>query len=313
MRKPNRIFSVFFLLMIFGLSCSAKGSPDDLTYPAEIRASSFLSEGQLSHWPEHLFDGDPMTAWVENKKDWGTGESVMCVFTAPIDVYRIDVLNGYQLSAAAFNDNARIKKLGLRFLDAGGCLIEEAELDLVDGTVAQEFAFDIKKCLSLAVIILDVYQGKKWKDTCLSSFEVYSTTNDEKTAAYRGDQGRNRIFKRMIAGTWRSVEESIAAGGNIGGGGSSEHYRTTRSVSFGADDQVTRKYEGKTNIKTGAVVDKSRSDGKGGYVCARDKITITWENGEKEVWSFKPNYVQNGRITGSVLIDKLEKVWRRGH
>lgn len=120
------------------------------TYREEIRGQ------ETCYPPEQLFDGDPSTCWVEAAAGDGIGEWVL--FTVNRPVQEIRLVNGFARSPALYQNNNRIKRLGLSFVvgfTAPGLVTEldyylyfltdlkQAELDLQDTLEPQPLEFAV--------------------------------------------------------------------------------------------------------------------------------------------------------------------------
>lgn len=157
---------------------STDGSAESWVYesmmcagPSEARASSSLaSQSKASYHPPNVMDEDPTTAWVEGKEDHGVGEYLE-VHMEPYS-NGIYLLNGYQASSTAWENNGRVKRMQVSINGTIVCLV-----DLSDRMGAQRFdlppnALDLFATqggdVILRLTILEVYPGLKWKDTAIS-------------------------------------------------------------------------------------------------------------------------------------------------
>ncbi len=120
----------WMIAALFSVS-SAWGEWHDLEMKLNesLWVSSVLSEtirGTIvSYPPENLFDSDTSTAWVEGVEGYGRGESVL-ILTNRI-VSGISMVNGFAKSEGLYNNNSRIKELGVSFvcgLNAPGLVTE---------------------------------------------------------------------------------------------------------------------------------------------------------------------------------------------
>jgi len=158
--------------------------PDDGAY---VNWTCTYSAGNIS-------DNDPKTAWVEGVKGTGIGE----VLIVPcLDLSRpVKIWSGYGKSESAFTANCRPKKIRTVIVraDPGGFsqygknyenlkVIAEGVVSLSDKNQYQnlaipKFTFDsfFSKTFNtykkyeyiLGIEILEVYQGTKYDDTCIS-------------------------------------------------------------------------------------------------------------------------------------------------
>lgn len=137
----------------------------------QVSASSTLApEGKLRYDPLLVVDGDLNTAWVEGRSDAGIKEWVRLDSRQSRMVSRIEIKNGYAASERLFLANNRPSKLKIEFSD-GATLIAE----LKDGYGAENIIQLPKPVTTSSInfIILDVYAGNKYNDTCIAEIRVY--------------------------------------------------------------------------------------------------------------------------------------------
>lgn len=143
-------------------------------YESKYLASSTMADdGEIKYIPKHLIDKNLKTAWVEGVDGYGIGEYVDIYITHQIEsfvneIYGICIYNGYTESQKLWEENSRVKKIKL-WVDN----IPYAILDLEDVPSKQVFNVGIipisyREDLVLRFEILDVYEGTKYKDTCIS-------------------------------------------------------------------------------------------------------------------------------------------------
>ena len=153
-------------------------SPDNHENP--LATSTLKTQGKFSYEAANLVDDNPLTAWVEGKEDYGIGES----FTITKNyVSGISILNGHQANQTSFTNNSKVKKFALYI---NGNL--SAYLELEDKMDLQKFnsseftsLFDefvtneseSTKKFNLKFEIVDVFQGLKYKDTCISELSDF--------------------------------------------------------------------------------------------------------------------------------------------
>lgn len=174
----------------------------------EVTASSQLKEkGEAFRFsqritgvpfgPEALFDGMRESAWCEGEPDEGLGQSVS--FTLTEDKIGFRLQNGYMQSlfATKYNGdktqlyfmNSRPKELMLSSTD--GAVIHRLQLK-DSGTEWQYFPIRLAKGRYF-LQIMTVYNGTKWKDTCLGEMEFSSFPTDLYDA-YMQDAFFSRFF-----------------------------------------------------------------------------------------------------------------------
>jgi len=163
---------------ILGAGCSwyCGGSYEDVT-----ASSSLKSQGDNSYDAANASDLNYKTAWVEGVAGDGIGQYLLYKFPAENPrITNIIVVNGYVKSQAAWENNARPKKLKLYVNDR-----PYAILNLMDQRAAQHFKVDPigygdrhdfanlknKHPWLLKFEILEVYKGFKYDDVAIS--EIY--------------------------------------------------------------------------------------------------------------------------------------------
>jgi serine/threonine protein kinase len=94
-------------------SSTAPGQPElALLSPREIRASA---SSTLDPQPPNTYvaansiDGDPTTAWAEGREGSAAGATITWTFDSPVDLRRVELINGYAKSDAVFLKNLRIR------------------------------------------------------------------------------------------------------------------------------------------------------------------------------------------------------------
>ena len=134
-----------------------------------IYSSSCLYGFNLSNYGEYnLFDKNANTAWVEGALDDGIGEWVEFSFCLPINISRIGIINGYAKSQNIYEANNRVKRLKI-VVNSASCF----EVELKDNVMDYQI-INLPKEMSverIRFIILDVYHGKKYHDTCISEIK----------------------------------------------------------------------------------------------------------------------------------------------
>lgn len=137
---------------------------------SNTKASSYLTSQGISHYKaENLTDDDPTTAWVEGKADYGIGEFVEFM-AFPYASWC--VVNGYQKDKITWENNSRVRKLRIFIEGKPAC-----EVMLEDKMGIQTFQLPenvkiapekISTGTKIKMVILEVYEGKKFKDTAIS-------------------------------------------------------------------------------------------------------------------------------------------------
>ena len=137
------------------------------------RASSVLSpQGKKGYNINNLNDDNPMTAWVEGDSLSGIGEWF------EIKGLVNKIYNGYQSSATNWKNNSRVKKFLVYENGTPICYLK-----LTDEMGAQHFDLPTKyeydgeyesSAPILRFEIVEVYEGLKWADVCISELDYVS-------------------------------------------------------------------------------------------------------------------------------------------
>lgn len=150
------------------------------------------------------FDGYPETSWCENADGNGVGEYLQVELLEP--VWGVEIRNGFKRFTADdwvyknrsfereirddsaglkdyFNMNGRIKTFSIHD-DTGNLLYT---LDLADRRDPQTFAGVFLPEGSYRFIIEDVYEGTRWKDTCLAELSFLPAEKDGELIRFLND------------------------------------------------------------------------------------------------------------------------------
>lgn len=136
--------------------------------------SSFLApQGKFNFKMNNLIDDDPKSAWVEGKADYGINEWIEFKEVSQ----SLIISNGFQYSKQVFMENSRVKSFEVKVGNKTVCYLQ---LDDCMGT--QSFAVgDLlskkDKSIPVRLIIKEVYEGTKYKDTAIS--EIFTLFGEE--------------------------------------------------------------------------------------------------------------------------------------
>ena len=149
--------------------------------PTQVVASSELAnQGKFNYKANNISDDDPTTAWVEGNNDYGIGEFLEFQDWFVFGYREVYILNGYQSSKTAWENNSRVKEIEISF---NGKILCSVILGDVMGLQTFVLTTDIIKFIesnneiegsskTVKFTIIDVYPGLKWKDTAIS--EIYT-------------------------------------------------------------------------------------------------------------------------------------------
>ena len=142
---------------------------DEVTFI--VSASSSLVENvsgvTKDHSPLNLGDNDANTAWVEGATGDGIGEWVQLEGDGLFSLESMQITNGYTGSETLYEKNNRVKKLKIT-ADNG----QSKEIELTDGILqTQSVVLNFKDIQSVKIEILEVYEGSKYEDLCISELQ----------------------------------------------------------------------------------------------------------------------------------------------
>ncbi|MDI7230527.1 hypothetical protein QMM87_18045 [Leptospira santarosai] len=191
-----------------------------------IATSILENANQKIYQADNTFDWDVKTAWCTNKKPEGESIVSSAIGSSKFGNYgnlkklnysykaKLVIFNGYGKSEEIYYSNNRIKKGTLKIYEArmgdalSGSFFEkdptfviQKELNFKDEPKLQivDLNFELKDRpkekqvdeLGLFYIftIDEVYNGKKYNDTCISELGVYGVFNDEDEIYYKKMNG----------------------------------------------------------------------------------------------------------------------------
>lgn len=143
-----------------------------------VSASSTLSSPNNSYDPIRAYDFNPLTAWSEGVDGYGVGETYTMRFNdkeADVTMTHLVIINGYIKSKETWEENGRVKKIGI-YVD--GAFIREAELEdvmMVQRVPIGEIPINSGFSKEVTIEILDVYPGSEYEDTCISEMFIDGT------------------------------------------------------------------------------------------------------------------------------------------
>jgi hypothetical protein len=138
--------------------------------PSNLSVSSFLNmQGKNTYSADKLTDDNPTTAWVGGKPDYGIGE-YMEFMAFPLSTWA--VLNGYQKDNTTWENNSRAKKIRI-FIESKPSfdVLLEDKMGIQTFRLPESIKIDPQKISTgtkIKIQILEVYEGKKYKDVAIS-------------------------------------------------------------------------------------------------------------------------------------------------
>jgi len=149
-----------------------------LSWDFTSASSSLDSLTTCNYSSINLSDGDITTSWSEGESCDGIGSWIKLCSNTEFIISKLAIENGYKKSKELFFKNNRSKKIKIEF-SAGESII----WDLSDGFTVENFLIfdDAITTNSLKLTILEVYEGSKYKDTCISEIFVYGCSTETPT------------------------------------------------------------------------------------------------------------------------------------
>lgn len=159
-------------------SSDVEQSSSDAETPAavkfdDISSSSVLTPGRVySYDAKFAADGDFTSAWIEGAKGNGVDEWLLFEAETPQTVSGLSISNGLVKTAQYFDQNNRVKKVKIEFSD--GTSIEKELKDGYEDEKLEKITFDAPvTTTSVKLTILEVYDGTKYDDTCISEVTFF--------------------------------------------------------------------------------------------------------------------------------------------
>lgn len=135
--------------------------PEEVTYCA----TSVLAPIKANRYdPSMLFDGKAATAWVEADAADGIGETLTLDFGRERSLAGFEISNGYNKDQQTWANNSRVASFEIALSDG-----RKLAADLPDQRGVRVFEFGQPvRTSSMALTILDVFAGAKYRDTAIS-------------------------------------------------------------------------------------------------------------------------------------------------
>lgn len=139
---------------------------------ATVSSSALKGTAIASFQATNLVDGDLATPWQEGANGAGLGEWVRFEFTQPLELARIEILNGYQKDDERYLGNPRVRLIMVEYSSGATQLVELS--DVRDPQMINPTS-EAVEWVKLAIV--SVYPGDKWEDTALSEVRIYEKTD----------------------------------------------------------------------------------------------------------------------------------------
>lgn len=141
---------------------------EGLFFPSFISATSELREGSKVYTVQNLSNFKLDSPWCEASEDYGIGEKIRL----SINARNLIIISGYVSAKKPylFENNSRPRIITISFLKSK----IQKEFELKDSPNPQIINLDGLYNEEIEIVIKDVYLGKKYKDTCISTiFSMY--------------------------------------------------------------------------------------------------------------------------------------------
>lgn len=123
-----------------------------------------------SYGANNVLDENKSTCWAEGVNGDGTGQKITITCDKPVLIDTIVIDNGYCKSSDLFYDNNRVKLLKFTFDDSRSEIVQFS-----DGfeNARRDYSPSVKSASKITVEILEVFNGEKYNDTCISGITIY--------------------------------------------------------------------------------------------------------------------------------------------
>lgn len=139
-------------------------------YATSQLATQIYSDKTYDYSPQKAVDNDMSTCWSEGVDDYGTGESITLSFDNIYEINEIHIWNGLCASEDLFYKNSRLREISIAFSDG-----QSIDFECNDGWNNRENVIVLPTAVetsSIVITIKSVYEGEKYKDTCVSEISV---------------------------------------------------------------------------------------------------------------------------------------------
>ncbi len=133
-------------------------------------SSALPADGSVTYWIRNTLDGDTRTAWNSHGAvdGSGVGETLTYRFSSPVNLVRIDLVNGYAKTAGLRADNGRIRGVVIatdrRTLRA----------TLSDSASRQRLDRDFGMTRKVTVRVTSIYPGARYNDLALTEITFWA-------------------------------------------------------------------------------------------------------------------------------------------
>lgn len=160
---------------LFESAVSAAYITDYRSHISSITSSSHLANETYGsktyiYSAEKAFDNDLSTCWSEGVDGYGVGESITVSFDDEYEISELSLWNGLCTNEDLFYKNSRLHNITV-VLSNGS----QYDFECSDGWDNRNNSFSFGESIetsSITITIRSVYEGSKYKDTCISEISV---------------------------------------------------------------------------------------------------------------------------------------------
>ena len=139
-------------------------------YATSQLATQTYGDKTYVYSPQKAVDNDFSTCWSEGADGNGNGESITLSFDNIYEINEIYIWNGLCASEDLFYKNSRLREISIAFSDG-----QSIDFECNDGWDNCENIIFLPTAIetsSIVITIKSVYEGEKYKDTCVSEIRV---------------------------------------------------------------------------------------------------------------------------------------------
>lgn len=157
-----------------------------------ISSSTLAKTKKYTYEASNMIDGNYNTCWAEGLKDSGKGETIDIYLKKKCNLTGVGLINGYLSNEKTYAENNRIKKVKIEILDSKGIIIESYIKHLPDVPFKEinlknpydnidiiynqgDSGRELESYYRIRLTILEVYQGSKYDDTCISEIILFGS------------------------------------------------------------------------------------------------------------------------------------------
>ena len=146
--------------------------PDENIGWDRASASSVLEENLARYGAMNTIDNNSQTAWAEGAEGYGIDEWIQIERDGLVDIYGILIENGYHKSGETYYNNGKLKKFRLDF-SQDRYIYYEVDENKTDPYYIRLFFDRPVSTDFIRLTILDVFEGSKYEDTCITDIVAY--------------------------------------------------------------------------------------------------------------------------------------------